>query len=105
MVTQDLPRYLIRLYLSWLLTAIATIVTVLALVSWLLDLDELLQVSEYALLLVLPVAAYQLGKVRGSFVRSRPEGERNPKVSAVGRPKQMCRKAFRKTLTDLLELL
>ena len=71
MVTQDLPRYLIRLYLSWLLTAIATIVTVLALVSWLLDLDELLQVSEYALLLLLPVAAYQLGKVRGSFVARR----------------------------------
>ena len=68
MVTEDLPRYLIRLYLSWLLTAIATIVTLLTLVSWLLDLDKLHQVSEHALLLLLPVAAYQLGKVRGCLL-------------------------------------
>ncbi|HTT06303.1 MAG TPA: hypothetical protein VMF64_13550 [Steroidobacteraceae bacterium] len=66
MFTEELARHLIRLYLSWLLTAIsialASIMIVLALVSWLLNLDELYQASQHALLLLLPVAAYQLGK-------------------------------------------
>ena len=66
MFTEEHAHYLIRLYLSWLLTAIATglagIMIVLALISWLLDLDELFEASEHALLLLLPVSAYQVGK-------------------------------------------
>ena len=64
-VTQDLGRYMVRLYLSWVLTAISGIAIVLALVSLLLDLDGLYEASEHALLLLLPVTGYQLGKVTG----------------------------------------
>jgi len=67
-VTNDLGRYLIRLYLSWVLTAISGIGIVLLLVSWLLDLDALYEASQDALLLLLPVTGYQLGKVNGSFL-------------------------------------
>jgi len=67
-VTQDLGRYMVRLYLSWVLTAISGIAIVLALVSLLLDLDGLYEASEHALLLLLPVTGYQLGKVNGSFL-------------------------------------
>jgi hypothetical protein len=65
MVTEGLGQFLFRLYLTWVLTAIATLVIVLALVSLLLGLHELHKVSEHALLLLLPVVAYQLGKVNG----------------------------------------
>jgi len=67
-VTQDLGRYMFRLYLSWVLTAISVIAVVLALVSLLLDLDDLYEASEHALLLLLPITGYQLGKVNGSFL-------------------------------------
>ena len=67
-VTQDLGRYMFRLYLSWVLTAISIIAVVLALVSLLLDLDDLYEASEHALLLLLPITGYQLGKVNGSFL-------------------------------------
>ena len=67
-ITQDLGRYMVRLYLSWVLTAISGIAIVLALVSLLLDLDGLYEASEHALLLLLPVTGYQLGKVNGSFL-------------------------------------
>ena len=63
--TEDLARDLIRLYLSWVLTAMSTIGSsigiVLALVSWLLGVDELYEASEHALLVLLPVTGYQLG--------------------------------------------
>jgi hypothetical protein len=81
MVAEDLAPNLIRLYLSWVLTAIATIVTVLALVSWLLQLDALHQVSEHSLLLLLPVAACQLGKVRGLFLAPGPTAWRRGLIS------------------------
>jgi len=67
-VTQDLGRHMVRLYLWWVLTAISGIAIVLALVSLLLDLDGLYEASEHALLLLLPVTGYQLGKVNGSFL-------------------------------------
>jgi hypothetical protein len=51
-----------RLYLSWLLTAVSTIGVVLALISLLRGLDGLYEGSEHALLLLLPVTGYQLGK-------------------------------------------
>ena len=67
-VTPDLGRYLIRLYLSWVLIAISGIGIVLLLVSLLLDLNALYEASQDALLLLLPVTGYQLGKVNGSFL-------------------------------------
>ena len=68
MFTGGLVPYLFRLYLSWVLTAISGIAIVLALVSLLLDLDDLYEASEHTLLLLLPVTGYQLGKVNGSFL-------------------------------------
>jgi len=63
MVTEELVRHLIRLTLSWVLTAITSIVIVLMLVFLVLDLDDPYEASEHALLLLLPITAYQLGKV------------------------------------------
>ena len=63
MVTDELVRHLIRLTLSWALIAITTIVIVLTLVFWVLDLDDPYEATEHALLLLLPVTAYQLGMV------------------------------------------
>jgi hypothetical protein len=40
MVTDELVRHLIRLMLSWVLIAITSIVIVLTLVFWVLDLDD-----------------------------------------------------------------
>jgi hypothetical protein len=51
-----------RLYLSWMLTAVSTIGVVLALVALLLGLDGLYEGSEHALLFLLPVTGYQLGR-------------------------------------------
>jgi len=67
-VTQDLGRYLIRLYLSWVLTAISGVGVVVLFVSLLLDLDALYEATQDTLLLLLPVTGYQLGKVNGSFL-------------------------------------
>jgi len=63
MVTEELVNYLIRLILSWVLVAITSIVIVLTLVFWVLDLDDPYEATEHALLLLLPITAYQLGKV------------------------------------------
>ena len=63
-VTQDLGRYLIRLYLSWVLTAISGVGVVVLVVSLLLDLDALYEATQDTL----PVTGYQLGKVNGSFL-------------------------------------
>jgi len=63
MVTEELVRHLIRLTLSWVLIAITSIVIVLTLVFWVLDIDDPYEATEHALLLLLPVTAYQLGKV------------------------------------------
>ena len=63
MVTEELVRHLIRLTLSWVLTAITSIVIVLMLVFLVLDLDDPYEATEHALLFLLPVTAYQLGKV------------------------------------------
>ena len=63
MVTEELVRHLIRLTLSWVLTAITSIVIVLTLIFWVLNLDDPYEATEHALLLLLPVTAYQLGKV------------------------------------------
>ena len=65
MVTDALVRHLIRLILSWVLMAITSIVILLTLVFWVLDLDDPYEATEHALLLLLPVTAYQLGKVNG----------------------------------------
>ena len=67
-VTQDLGRYLIRLYLSWVLTAISGIGIVVLFVSLFLDLRDLYEAMQDTLLLLLPVTGYQLGKVNGSFL-------------------------------------
>ena len=67
-VTQDLGRYLIRLYLSWVLTAISGVGVAVLFVSLLLDLDALYEATQDTLLLLLPVTGYQLGKVNGSFL-------------------------------------
>ena len=67
-VTQDLGRYLIRLYLSWVLTAISGIGVVMLFIFLLLDLGALYEAMQDTLLLLLPVTGYQLGKVNGSFV-------------------------------------
>ena len=46
-----------------MLTAITSIVIELTLVFWVLDLDDPYEATEHALLLLLPVTAYQPGKV------------------------------------------
>ena len=53
---------LFRLYLAWLLTAISSTAVVLALVALSLDLDDLFEGSEHALLFLLPVTGYHLGR-------------------------------------------
>jgi hypothetical protein len=63
MVTDALVRHLIRLMLLWVLIAITSIVIGLTLVFWVLDLDDPYEATEHALLLLLPVTAYQLGEV------------------------------------------
>lgn len=65
MVTDELVRHLIRLMLSWVLTAITSIVIVLTLVFSVLDLDDPYEATEHALLVLLPVTAYQLAKLGG----------------------------------------
>ena len=61
MITKELVRHLIRFTLAWVLIAVTVIVIMLALVFWVLDLGELYEASERALLFLLPVAAHQLG--------------------------------------------
>ena len=63
MVTDELVRHSIQLTLSWVLMAITRMVIVLTLVFWVLDLDDPYEATEHALLLLLPVTAYQLGKL------------------------------------------
>ena len=67
-----LARHLVRLYLTWVLIAISSIGIVLLFVFLLLDLGnvtfDLYEASQDALLLLLPVTGYQLGKVNGSFL-------------------------------------
>ena len=63
MVTGELVRHLIRLTLSWVLIAMTSIVIVLTLVFLVLDLDDPYEATEHALLFLLPVTAYQLGKM------------------------------------------
>jgi len=65
MWTDRFGLYLIRLYLSWLLVAISGIAIVLTSVALWLDMDGLYETNEHALLLVLPVAGYLSGWVRG----------------------------------------
>jgi hypothetical protein len=48
MVTDELVRHLIRLMLSWVLIAITSIVIVLTLVFWVLDLDDPYEATEHA---------------------------------------------------------
>jgi len=67
-ITQDLGRYMFRLYLSWVLTAISGIAIVLAAVALWLGLDELYETNEHALLVLLPVTGYLRGQVTGSFL-------------------------------------
>jgi len=62
MFIEGLARHLIRLYRARLLSAISSIGIVRALVSLLAELDKLDEASEHALLLILPVSGYQLGK-------------------------------------------
>jgi len=67
MFTEGLGLYLIHLYLSWVLIAISGIAIVLASLSLLLDLDNLYEAIEHALLLLLPVTGYLSGWVRGAL--------------------------------------
>ena len=67
-LTQDLGRYMVRLYMSWVLAAISGIGIVVLFVSLFLDLDNLYEAMQDTLLLLLPVTGYQLGKVNGSFL-------------------------------------
>jgi len=67
-VTQDLGRYMFRLYLSWVLSAISGIGIVVLFVALFLDLGDLYEAMQDTLLLLLPVTGYQLGKVNGSFL-------------------------------------
>ena len=67
-LTQDLGRYMVRLYMSWVLAAISGIGVVVLFVSLFLDLDNLYEAMQDTLLLLLPVTGYQLGKVNGSFL-------------------------------------
>ena len=71
-VIQDLGRYLIRLYLSWVLTAVNGIGVVVLFVSLFLNLGDPHEAMQDTLLLLLPVTGYQLGKVNGSFL-ARPQ--------------------------------
>ena len=66
--THGIGRHLARLYLSWGLSAISSIGIVLALVSLVLGLDRLHLVNDHVLLLLLPVTAYQWGKLNGPFL-------------------------------------
>jgi len=70
-LTQDLGRYMVRLYMSWVLAAISGIGIVVLFVSLFLDLGNLYEAMQDTLLLLLPVTGYQLGKVNGSF-QARP---------------------------------
>jgi len=65
MFSEDLSLYLFRLYLSRVLTAISGIV--LLLVASLLHLDDLSEASRDALVVLLPITAYQCGWVNGYF--------------------------------------
>jgi len=67
MFIEGLGLYLIHLYLSWVLIAISGIAIVLASLSLLLDLDNLYEAIEHALLLLLPVTGYLSGWVRGAL--------------------------------------
>jgi len=67
MWTDRFGAYLIRLYLSWVLIAISGIAIVLASVALWLDMDDLYETNEHALLLVLPIAGYLSGWVRGAL--------------------------------------
>jgi len=67
-ITQDLGRYMFRLYLSWVLAAIGGIGVVVLFVSLLLDLGGLYEAMQDTLLLLLPVTRYQFGKAKGSFL-------------------------------------
>ena len=69
MFPEDLARYLICLYLSWVLTAISGIGIVVLLVSLLLDLGDLYEAMQDTLLLLLPITGYILGKMSGSSLR------------------------------------
>jgi hypothetical protein len=64
MVTEELVGHLIRLTLSWALIAITSIVILLTLVFWVLNLDDPYEATEHALLVLLPITAYQLGRLR-----------------------------------------
>ena len=67
MWSDRLGASLIRLYLSWVLLAISDLAIVLASVALWLDMDDLYETNEHALLLVLPVAGYLSGWVRGAL--------------------------------------
>ena len=67
MFSEDLGLYLFHLYLSWVLTAISGIGIVLLLVASLLHLDDLSEASRDALLVLLPITAYQCGWVNGYY--------------------------------------
>jgi len=67
MFTEGLVPYLIRLYLSWVLMVLSAIAMVLASVALLLDLNDLYEANEHALLLLLPVTGYLSGWVRGAL--------------------------------------
>ena len=58
--------------LSWMLNAITSIVIVLTLVFWVLDLDDPYEATEHALLLLLPITAYQLGNVDSLGMKKLP---------------------------------
>jgi hypothetical protein len=72
MVTDKLLREIIRIILLWVLIAITGIMIVLTFLFRVLDLDGLCQASEHTLLVLLPVAAYQLGKADGLAIMRRP---------------------------------
>jgi hypothetical protein len=69
--TEYLARYLVRLYLTWLLIAISGIGIVLLFIFLLLDLGDvtfdLYEANQDVLLLLLPVTGYLCGRLRGSF--------------------------------------
>ena len=67
MFTEGLGLYLFRLYLSWVLTAFSGIAIVLASIALLLNLDNLYEANEHALLLLLPLTGYLSGWVRGAL--------------------------------------
>jgi hypothetical protein len=70
MSTEYLERYLVRLYLTWLLIAISGVGIVLLFVFLLLDLGDpfsFYEASQDVLLLLLPVTGYLCGRLKGSF--------------------------------------